>query len=135
MMKEEDDDDDDDRTPAKIAVVDINMGKKIREITAGPETEGIEFSKDGKQIIVTNEADNTVTVHDFNSGDLIKTFQAEPYGLRPSTISLGGSSEPSATDSNESILSDCMSARSNISVLILVLSSFALPKLIACSAR
>ncbi len=86
MMKEDDDDDDDDRTPAKIAVVDINMGKKIREITAGPETEGIEFSKDGKQIIVTNEADNTVTVHDFNSGDLIKTFQAEPYGLRPRGI-------------------------------------------------
>ena len=37
-------------------------------------------------IIVTNEADNTVTVHDFNSGDLIKTFQAEPYGLRPRGI-------------------------------------------------
>lgn len=85
-MNKEEEDDDDDRTPAKIAVVDIVEGKKIREITAGPETEGIEFSKDGTQIIVTNEADNTVTVHDFASGDLLKTFQAEAYGLRPRGI-------------------------------------------------
>ena len=60
--------------------------KKIREITAGPETEGIEFSKDGTQIIVTNEADNTITVHDFVSGDLLKTVQADAYGLRPRGI-------------------------------------------------
>jgi len=85
-MHKEEDDDDDDRTPAKIAVVDIAAGKKIREITAGPETEGIEFSMDGKQIIVTNEADNTVTVHDFASGDLLKTVDAEAYGLRPRGI-------------------------------------------------
>tara|TARA_B100000035_G_scaffold151114_1_gene128783 strand:- start:4640 stop:5728 length:1089 start_codon:yes stop_codon:yes gene_type:complete len=85
-MHKEEDDDDDDRTPAKIAVVDLAEGKKIREITAGPETEGIEFSKDGKQIIVTNEADNTITVHDFASGDLLKTVKADAYGLRPRGI-------------------------------------------------
>ena len=84
MHKEEEDDDD--RTPAKIAVVDIVAGKKIREIIAGPETEGIEFSQDGTKIIVTNEADNTVTVHDFDSGDLLKTIQVEAYGLRPRGI-------------------------------------------------
>ena len=82
----EEEDDDDDRTPAKIAIVDIASGKKIREITAGPETEGIEFSRDGSQIIVTNEADNTITVHDFVSGDLLKTIKAEDYGLRPRGI-------------------------------------------------
>ena len=85
-MNKEEEDDDDDRTPAKIAVVDLEEGKKIREITAGPETEGIEFSKDGTQIIVTNEADNTITVHDFVSGDLLKTVQADAYGLRPRGI-------------------------------------------------
>ncbi|MDC0422785.1 beta-propeller fold lactonase family protein [Methylophilaceae bacterium] len=85
-MHKEEEEDDDDRTPAKIAVVDLVEGKKIREITAGPETEGIEFSKDGMQIIVTNEADNTITVHDFTSGDLLKTIQVEPYGLRPRGI-------------------------------------------------
>ncbi len=49
--------------PARIAVVDLVKGKKIRDIIGGPETEGIEFSKSGKEIIVTNEADNTITVH------------------------------------------------------------------------
>ena len=78
--------DDEDKIPAKVAVVDLAKGKKVREITAGPETEGIEFSKDGKQIIVTNEADNSITVHDYESGDLLKTFSTEPYGLRPRGI-------------------------------------------------
>ena len=85
-MLHEEDDDDEDKIPAKVAVVDLKKGEKIREITAGPETEGIEFSKDGKQIIVTNEADNSITIHDYESGDLIKTFSTKPYGLRPRGI-------------------------------------------------
>jgi len=86
--KEEDDDDDDDKTPAQIAVVDIKSGKKLREIEGGPETEGIEFNKDGTQIIVTNEADNTVTIHDLQSGELLKTFDVKPYVYRPRVIKM-----------------------------------------------
>ena len=85
-IRHEEEDDDEDKIPAKVAVVDLAKGKKVREITAGPETEGIEFSKDGKQIIVTNEADNSITIHDYESGDLLKTFSTEPYGLRPRGI-------------------------------------------------
>lgn len=84
----DDDDDDDDKTPAQIAVVDIKSGKKLREIEGGPETEGIEFNKDGTQIIVTNEADNTVTIHDLQSGELLKTFDVKPYGDRPRGIKM-----------------------------------------------
>ena len=84
--EDEDEDEDEDRIPAKVAVVDISSAKKIREITAGPETEGIEFSKDGKIIIVTNEADNSITFHDFKTGNLLKTFQTDPYGKRPRGI-------------------------------------------------
>jgi YVTN family beta-propeller protein len=62
------------------------LGKKIREITGGPETEGIEFSKDGKQLIVTNEADNTVTVHSMKTGKLLKTIKTHEYGDRPRGI-------------------------------------------------
>jgi YVTN family beta-propeller protein len=80
------DDDDDEKIPARIAVVDLVKGKKIREIVGGPETEGIEFSKDGKKIIVTNEADNTITVHDFKSGKLLKTVSTKEYGERPRGI-------------------------------------------------
>ncbi len=86
--KDDDDDDDDDKTPAQIAVVDIKSGKKLREIEGGPETEGIEFNKDGTQIIVTNEADNTVTIHDLQSGELLKTFDVKPYGDRPRGIKM-----------------------------------------------
>ena len=86
MKHEEEEEDDDDKIPAKVAVVDLALGKKIRDITAGPETEGIEFSADGTKIIITNEADNTITVHDFNSGKLLKTVNAEEYGLRPRGI-------------------------------------------------
>lgn len=78
--------DDDDKVPARIAIVDIRKGMLIREITSGPETEGIEFTPDGKRMIVTNEADNTITVHDIRSGKLLKTVPTGKYGDRPRGI-------------------------------------------------
>ncbi len=77
--KENDDNDE----PARIGIIDLKLGKKVREIIGGPETEGIEFSKDGKQLIITNEADNTVTVHNLKTGKLIKTIKTHEYGDRP----------------------------------------------------
>lgn len=77
---------DDGKEPARIGIIDLKLGKKIREITGGPETEGIEFSKDGKQVIVTNEADNTVTVHSLKTGKLLKTIKTHQYGDRPRGI-------------------------------------------------
>lgn len=82
----DDDDDDDEKIPARIAVVDLKKGKKVREIVGGPELEGIEFSHDGKQVIVTNEADNTITVHSLKTGNLIKTISTHQYGDRPRGI-------------------------------------------------
>lgn len=83
---QEDDDKDEPKIPARIAVVDLAKGKKIRDIIGGPETEGIEFSKNGKEIIVTNEADNTITVHNFSNGKLLKTISTKKYGERPRGI-------------------------------------------------
>ena len=79
---------DDDEEPAKIAVVDLIEGKVIREITGGMETEGIEFSADGTKILVTNEADETVTVHDIESGALVKTISTREFGNRPRGIKM-----------------------------------------------
>ena len=79
-------DDDDAKIPARIAIVDIRKGVLIKEITSGPETEGIEFTPDGKRMIVTNEADNTITVHDIRSGKLLKTVPTGKYGDRPRGI-------------------------------------------------
>ncbi len=84
--EEEEDDDDEEKIPAKIAVVDLTKGEKVREITGGPETEGIEFSADGSKLVITNEADNTVTVHDISSGKLLKTIATHEYGDRPRGI-------------------------------------------------
>ena len=84
--KAEEEDDDEEKIPAKIAVVDLVKGEKIRDITGGPETEGIEFSADGKNIVITNEADNTITVHNIESGELIKTISTHEHGDRPRGI-------------------------------------------------
>ena len=83
---EAEEDDGEEKIPAKIAVVDLTKGEKIREITGGPETEGIEFSKDDSKLVITNEADNTVTVHDIASGELLKTIQTHELGDRPRGI-------------------------------------------------
>lgn len=80
------DDDDEETVPAKISVVDLKQGKVVQEITGGPETEGIEFSRDGKKLVITNEADNTITVHDMKSGKLLKTIHTHKYGDRPRGI-------------------------------------------------
>jgi YVTN family beta-propeller protein len=86
--KAAEEDDDEEKIPAKIAVVDLSKGEKIRDITGGPETEGIEFSADGKNIVITNEADNTVTVHNIESGELIKTINTHEHGDRPRGIKI-----------------------------------------------
>lgn len=85
---EEEDDDDEELIPAKIAVIDLTKGEKVREITGGPETEGIEFSADGKQLVITNEADNTVTVHNIETGELVKTIKTHELGDRPRGIKI-----------------------------------------------
>jgi YVTN family beta-propeller protein len=76
----------DDAEPAKVAVVDLKQGKVIRAITGGMETEGIEFSADGKKILVTNEADENVTVHEIATGKLVKKIDTKRYGNRPRGI-------------------------------------------------
>jgi YVTN family beta-propeller protein len=80
------DDEDGPKELARIGIIDLKKGIKIREITGGPETEGVEFSKDGKQLIVTNEADNTVTVHSMKTGKLLKTIKTHELGDRPRGI-------------------------------------------------
>ena len=79
----EKEDADNDQEPARIGIIDLKLGKKVREIIGGPETEGVEFSKDGKQLIITNEADNSVTVHSMKNGKLLKTIKTHQYGDRP----------------------------------------------------
>ena len=84
--KEAQEDDDDDKIPGRIAIVDLKQGKVVKEIIGKPETEGVEFSSDGKKMIVTNESDNSITVHDMTSGNLLKSIEVGKYGERPRGI-------------------------------------------------
>lgn len=84
----DDDDDDANKEPARVAVVDIVKGKLVRSIVGGKETEGIEFSADGKHILVTNESDENVTVHRIDTGKRVKTVDLKPYGKRPRGIKI-----------------------------------------------
>jgi YVTN family beta-propeller protein len=87
-MKEDDDDDEDgDKDekpiPAHIAVVDIASGRILLSFQSGVETEGIEFSPDGKLIVTTNEGDEAVSVHNAADGKVVRTIDTKPYGKRP----------------------------------------------------
>lgn len=80
------DDDDEDAVPGRISIVDLKKAKVLKEIIGKPETEGVEISKDGKKMIVTNESDNSITVHDMKSGKLLKSVSVGKYGERPRGI-------------------------------------------------
>jgi len=79
-------DDDDDKLPGHIAIVDLKTGKVIMDIVGKPETEGLEFSPDGKKLIVTNESDDSITVHDMKSGKLLENISVAQFGQRPRGI-------------------------------------------------
>jgi YVTN family beta-propeller protein len=83
---EKEDDDDGPKLPAGIAVIDIKAMKVVKTIMSGPETEGIEFSHDGKSMLVTNEGDNTITVYNLKSGKLVSKIGTHKLGDRPRGI-------------------------------------------------
>lgn len=77
---------DDDATPAEVAVIDLQSWKVIGRMKASLETEGIEFSQDGKQIIVTNEGDNSLTVYDSATLKQTQRIDLTAFGARPRGI-------------------------------------------------
>lgn len=79
---------DEDTEPAQIAVVDLLKGEVTNRIVGGLETEGIEFSADGQHILITNEADDTITVHEIATGKQIKRIDTKPHGPRPRGIKM-----------------------------------------------
>jgi YVTN family beta-propeller protein len=80
------DDDDANKPPAEIAIIDMKTWRVIRSVTSGHETEGIEFSRDGQTMLVTNEGDDTVSVYHARTGAPIKTVKlaagGRPRGIR-----------------------------------------------------
>jgi hypothetical protein len=79
-------DDDASKPPAQIALIDLKNFRVTRTIVSGHETEGVEFSRDGKTLLVTNEGDDTVSIYDSHSGAPMKTIRliagGRPRGIR-----------------------------------------------------
>jgi YVTN family beta-propeller protein len=78
-------DDDANLVPAEIAVVDLKTMKVTHSVKSGHETEGVEFSPDGKLILVTNEGDDTVSVYRVRTGKPVRSVSL-PKGSRPRGI-------------------------------------------------
>lgn len=80
------DDDDANKPPAQIAIVDLHAWRIVHSVTSGHETEGVEFSRDGKQMLVTNEGDDTVSVYNARTGKPVRTVKVaaggRPRGIR-----------------------------------------------------
>jgi YVTN family beta-propeller protein len=75
-------------SPAEVAAVDFQNGSATSFLMGGRETEGIEFSADGKYIVVANEGNDTVALYDKLSGKAIKTVNVKPYGSRPRGVKI-----------------------------------------------
>jgi len=69
--------------PAEIAVVDLSKFEVSSRLPASLETEGMEFSPDGRELVVANEGDDTVVVYDLASGRAVKRIDVSAYGKRP----------------------------------------------------
>ncbi|SAK69401.1 YVTN beta-propeller repeat-containing protein [Caballeronia hypogeia] len=81
----EKDDDDANSPPAEIAIVDLKTLKVTHSVKSGHETEGVEFSPDGKRLLVTNEGDDTVSVYQVKTGKPVREVNL-PKGSRPRGI-------------------------------------------------
>jgi YVTN family beta-propeller protein len=72
--------------PAQIASFHVGDWTPGPVSTAGQETEGIEFSRDGKLILVCNESQDNIGVFDKATGTHVRDVDLKAYGIRPRGI-------------------------------------------------
>lgn len=75
-------------SPAEVAAVDPQGGTAKSFLTGGRETEGIEFSPDGKYIVVANEGNDTVALYDKATGKVARTIDVKAWGSRPRGVKI-----------------------------------------------
>jgi YVTN family beta-propeller protein len=69
--------------PAQIATFHVKDWAPGPVSTAGQETEGIEFSRDGKLMLVANESQETIGIFDEATGRHLRDVDLKAYGIRP----------------------------------------------------
>ncbi|HXM59865.1 MAG TPA: beta-propeller fold lactonase family protein [Terriglobales bacterium] len=77
---------DENGAPAQIASFHIGDWAPGPVSTAGHETEGIEFSRDGKLMLVANESQETIGVFEEATGRHLREVDLKAYGNRPRGI-------------------------------------------------
>ncbi|MGA3092308.1 MAG: hypothetical protein ABSD75_27200 [Terriglobales bacterium] len=75
--------DDENEPPAQIASFHVGDWVSGPVSTAGQETEGIEFSRDGKLMLVANESQETIGVFAEDTGAHLRDVDLKSYGIRP----------------------------------------------------
>jgi YVTN family beta-propeller protein len=78
--------DDEHGPPAQIATFHVEDWVRGPVSTAGQETEGIEFSRDGKLMLVANETQETIGVFDEATGRHLRDVDLKAYGIRPRSV-------------------------------------------------
>jgi YVTN family beta-propeller protein len=78
-----DDDDDENEPPAQIMEFNVQEWSRVQSFVAGKETEGLEFSPDGKILIVANEAQDSLGVYEVATGKHLRDVNISSYGKRP----------------------------------------------------
>jgi DNA-binding beta-propeller fold protein YncE len=71
---------------AHIAIVDLDKRAMTGSVPSGHETEGLEFSADGKTLLVANEGDDTVSLYKLPGGTPAGKISTSDYGTRPRGI-------------------------------------------------
>ena len=76
------------RVTSRIVIINVRDWSLGRSFAAGKETEGIEFSHDGRFLIVANEGQNTLSVFDIATGQRVREVDLASYGSRPRGVKL-----------------------------------------------
>jgi YVTN family beta-propeller protein len=69
--------------PSHVVQCHVPDWTKERDFATGKETEGLELSRDGKYLLVANEAQNTIGIYGTQTGTLFRTIDLKLYGQRP----------------------------------------------------
>ncbi|TVQ94245.1 MAG: YncE family protein [Bacteroidetes bacterium] len=65
-----------------VAVFDLETGELIDHIYSGRGAEGIDVSPDGREVWITNRADNTITILDTQTLELLAQLPCEDFPIR-----------------------------------------------------